>query len=200
MYCQASGSGPVTSSAPVSAEEKCTIIERINPNLYDNYAMSGVGLISCLMPADCLEKPGSVGQVSSLLEGQVVDWQNGPDAVRLFDGDTVVDALQYGDAGMFNAGEGMFAADVTGDISLTRDLFGTDTNNNAVDFSAGAPMPGIGPAVVPVPTAAWLFGSGLALLGMRRRRGRREHLQEPLLRLLFQRRQRIVFPHVDAEA
>lgn len=111
-----------------------------------------------------------------------VDWQNGPDAIRLLDGDTVIDALQYGDAGPFNAGEGNFAIDVTGATSLSRDLFATDTGDNALDFSAAIPTPGSGPAVVPVPAAVWLFGSGLALLSV------------------FQRRQRFVLFRVNAEA
>ena len=52
-----------------------------------------------------------------------VDWQNGPDAVQLLntqDGvvDTV-DALQYGDAGQYNAGEGNPAPQVTAGQSLS---------------------------------------------------------------------------------
>jgi opacity protein-like surface antigen len=99
-----------------------------------------------------------------------VDWQNGPDAVHLLHGTELIDALQYGDAGDYNAGEGVFAADVTGPLSLSRDMFGTDTNNNGFDFTAGEPTPGQGPSVVPIPAAAWLFGSGLGLLGCVRRR------------------------------
>ncbi len=99
-----------------------------------------------------------------------VDWQNGPDALHLLFGGAIMDALQYGDAGIFNAGEGLFAADVTGNVSLSRNLFGTDTQNNAVDFTASTPTPGAGPSVVPIPAAVWLFASGLGLLGVARRR------------------------------
>jgi hypothetical protein len=98
-----------------------------------------------------------------------VDWQNGPDALHLLNGTDLIDALQYGDAGIYNAGEGSFAADISGVVSLSRDLLGTDSNNNAVDFSSGPPSPGTGLSIVPVPAAAWLFASGLGLLGLRRR-------------------------------
>lgn len=99
-----------------------------------------------------------------------VDWQNGPDGILLMDGLTVIDALQYGDAGVYNAGEGLFATDVAGIESLSRDVLGTDTNNNAVDFSVTAASPGVGPSVVPLPAAVWLLASGLGLLGVIRRR------------------------------
>lgn len=99
-----------------------------------------------------------------------VDWQNGPDALHLLNGINLIDSIQYGDAGIYNAGEGAFAVDVTGAVSLSRDLLGTDSNNNAIDFTAGVPSPGTGPSVVPIPAAVWLFGSGLGLLGWMRRR------------------------------
>jgi hypothetical protein len=99
-----------------------------------------------------------------------VDWQNGPDAIQLLNGTTVVDALQYGDAGAFNAGEGAYAVDVASGMSLSRDVFGTDTGDNFSDFSERVPTPGIGPSVVPIPAAVWLFSSGLGLLGFSRGR------------------------------
>jgi hypothetical protein len=98
-----------------------------------------------------------------------VDWQNGPDAVQLWFGDMLMDSLQYGDAGINNAGEGNVAALVMAGQSLSRNLLGTDTNNNALDFSAGVPSAGVGPAAVPVPAAAWLMLSALGVLGIQRR-------------------------------
>ena len=117
----------------------------------------------------------ATGSANSLLALQRdfianVDWQNGPDGLHLLEGITVIDALQYGDAGIYNAGEGLFAQDISGLESLSRDLFGTDTDNNAVDFRAGTSSPGTGPSIVPVPASVWLFASGLSLLGVVRRR------------------------------
>lgn len=102
-----------------------------------------------------------------------VDWQNGPDAVQLWFGDMLMDSLQYGDAGINNAGENDVAALAMAGESLSRNVFGADTNNNAFDFSAGTPSAGVGPTVVPVPAAAWLMLSALGIVGVRRRPRRR---------------------------
>ncbi len=80
-----------------------------------------------------------------------VDWQNGPDAVQLRDPeDRIVDALQYGDAGQHNAGEGNPAPQVTAGQSLSRAADGSDTGDNLADFSArDSPTPGTGGAPPP---------------------------------------------------
>ena len=73
-----------------------------------------------------------------------VDWQQGPDAVQLLNGQQIVDALQYGDAGAHNAGEGTPAPRTAAGRSLSRDAAGTDTGDNAADFSVlEVPTPGI---------------------------------------------------------
>lgn len=72
-----------------------------------------------------------------------VDWQNGPDAVQLWDPlGAIVDALQYGDAGGGNAGEGRPAPDPASGLSLSRNRLGADTGDNATDFLVGEPTPG----------------------------------------------------------
>lgn len=66
-----------------------------------------------------------------------VNFENGPDSVQLRFGETVVDAVGYGTfpEGTFFGGEGEPAVDVVAGHSLGRDSQGTDTNDNATDFS-----------------------------------------------------------------
>ena len=103
------------------------------------------------------------------------DWKNGPDAVHLVDPFMVIiDALQYGDAGVNNAGFGSPAVDAPAGSSLSRDLFGTNTGDNASDFMVGMPSPGVGPTPIPpqpVPEASTLLllTCGLLPLVARRR-------------------------------
>ena len=140
----------------------------------DGQVYRTIDLSGLVIPADGIFviATASANSALALLRDFIadVDWQNGPDALHLLNGINLIDSIQYGDAGIYNAGEGAFAVDVTGAVSLSRDLLGTDSNNNAIDFTAGAPSPGMGPSVVPIPAAVWLFGSGLGLLGWMRRR------------------------------
>ena len=100
-----------------------------------------------------------------------VDWENGaPDAIQLRDAsDLVIDALAYG--GLMAAGEGNSAPDVPAGSSLTRDAFGTDTNDNLTDFTANAtPTPGVGPPPIPEPSQALLALLACGVSLMRRTR------------------------------
>ena len=105
-----------------------------------------------------------------------VDWQNGLDAVQLIDPFLVaIDALQYGDAGVNNAGFGAPRLDPPAGSSLSRDLFGSNTGDNATDFRVGIPSPGVGPAPttprpVPEPPTLLLLTCGLLPLAAARRR------------------------------
>ncbi len=105
-----------------------------------------------------------------------IDLQNGPDSLQLRSGSSVLDALGYGDfsAAMF-AGEGAPAPDAPGGSSLARIAGLRDTNDNLSDFQLrSVPTPGTVPvSSVPLPGAAWLFGTGLAVLSTRTRRRER---------------------------
>jgi hypothetical protein len=104
-----------------------------------------------------------------------IDFQNGPDSVVLRDGDTVLDALGYGDfTGLFFSGEGNAAPDASAGQSLARRNAGLDSNDNLSDFIVlDLPTPGAVPvSAVPVPPALGLFLSGIiGLAGVARKRG-----------------------------
>lgn len=82
-----------------------------------------------------------------------IDWQNGPDSIQLRDPTgMVMDALQYGDAGIHNHGEGAPATAIIAGHSLARINPSPDTDNNQIDFvDLSAPTPGAGPYVSEVP-------------------------------------------------
>jgi hypothetical protein len=145
--------------------------------LYRTLDLSGA-----VIPADGLLVIATVRAVGEILSQRDfiadVDWQNGPDAVQLWDPfGAVLDALQYGDAGGFRLGEGRFAPDAPAGFSLTRDLSSGDTGDNLADFQSGEPTPGTGLRWQSVPEPGSLLvlalgGVGLSFRGASRRRSR----------------------------
>ena len=114
-----------------------------NGEVYRDLALTGV-----VVPADSVVVIATSSAAGAVLEARDftanVDWQNGPDAVQLRDStDNVVDALQYGDAGEFNAGEGTPAVTASAGKSLSRDRSSSDTDDNLADFARlDTPTPG----------------------------------------------------------
>ena len=106
-----------------------------------------------------------VSDHAQLLSGKA-DYQNGPDSVQLLYGDTVVDAVGYGNfsAATF-AGEGAAAPDVAAGKSLGRDAAQTDTDDNATDFAELDPTPGAPNIAANAPPVAVLACPGGGAVG-----------------------------------
>jgi len=112
-------------------------------------------------------------------------FQNGaPDAVALYENANLLDSLSYeGLLSGFTEGDVLTASDSsTETMSISRLPNGFDSNNNNIDFQLGCITPGssnisgsgdcsvASVSAVPLPAAAWLFGSGiLGLVGFARR-------------------------------
>ena len=105
-------------------------------------------LTGAVIPADSILVIATSNAAGAVMEARDfsanVDWQNGSDAVQLRDSTgAVIDALQYGDAGQFNSGEGVPANSVPAGRSLSRDRSSNDSDDNAADFSPlNPPTPG----------------------------------------------------------
>jgi hypothetical protein len=102
-----------------------------------------------------------------------VDFQNGPDSIVLRNGETLLDAVGYGDftSAVF-AGEGAAAVAAPAGSSIARFNPLQDSGNNLADFMVlDLPTPGSVPvSAVPVPAPLGLLLSGLAGLGVVARR------------------------------
>ncbi len=143
-----------------------------------NGAVGPVITLSGVIPADGLfvvADRTSAG-ASDVAEADLLanfDFQNGPDSVVLRLGEQVLDALAYGvfAPGEFFAGEGGSAEDPPAGWSLARAFADIDSDDNGADFVAlDSPTPGAAEIfVVPEPSVALLFWSGLAVLSVRRR-------------------------------
>jgi hypothetical protein len=138
-------------------------------SVYRNVALDGA-----VVPHDGLLVIATARAVGDLLLARDfiadVDWQNGPDALQLRDPlGTIRDALQYGEAAGFFAGEGLAAVDVLAGFSLSRDGKSTDTGDNGRDFAVRVPTPGAAGASVPVsePGTTLVLLASLALARIR---------------------------------
>ena len=118
-----------------------------------------------------LDLTGNVIPLDGIFVTATIDLSLTGGSIQLLDPtDAVIDALWYGDVSG-GIGEGSPAVAVPSGSSLSRDILGTDTNDNWSDFAELlTPTPGVGPAPIPEPTTALLLASGLAALAVGRKR------------------------------
>lgn len=139
----------------------------LDGSIYRSIDLSGVTI-----PDDGILVLATASATGAVLENRDfiadIDWQNGPDSIQLLsDSGEIVDALQYGDAGINNRGEGVPALDVSSGFSLSRNAFGADTDNNFNDFiPLKEPSPGVGPVIVSAPEPGAFALMGIGLLGL----------------------------------
>ncbi|MEM6730854.1 MAG: hypothetical protein AAF658_04825, partial [Myxococcota bacterium] len=109
---------------------------------YQTISLDGVTI-----PTDGLVVVARGDAAPSLAEQRDVtgntDYQNGADSIQLRLADSMVDAIGYGDfATSVFAGEGAPVAEPIAGQSLSR-TDGIDTDDNATDFTASVPSPGV---------------------------------------------------------
>jgi hypothetical protein len=153
-------------------------IEAINGSgggVTNSLALSGtIGASGLFVVADNLAG-GTTTQVANADLILDFDFQNGPDSVVLRDAGGILDAVGYGvfAAGDVFAGEGSPTVDPAAGSAIARLFANVDTNDNAFDWGAAAPSPGLAPVQsVPEPHALLGFAPAAALLLRRRRSAR----------------------------
>jgi hypothetical protein len=117
-----------------------------------------------------LDLTGNVIPLDGIFVIATIDLESAGASIQLLDPtDAVIDALMYGTTSS-GIGEGTPAEAVGSGSSLSRDILGTDTNDNWSDFAELlVPTPGVGPAPIPEPTTALLLVTGLLGLATYRR-------------------------------
>lgn len=147
-------------------------VNGFNGSVYLGITLSGV------FPNDGIyvigDQVSGVSNVHGVDKITNVNLQNGPDSLVLRNDTEILDALAYGDfaGGLFAAGEGNPADDVSAGFSLERSSLWLDTDNNAVDFVSAIPTPGSrSNLATPLPASIYLLASSLlAFAGVSRRR------------------------------
>lgn len=132
---------------------------------------AAVGLMGVIPPSGLfvVADGRADGSTSVVGANQIADFdfQNGPDSVLLRDANQTFDAVGYGSfgAGDVFAGEGSPAPDATAGQSVARRFADLDTGDNAADWTAGAPTPGVA-LLVPEPGA--MLSLAIAAVALRR--------------------------------
>ncbi len=161
------------------------LINGSNSSIYRSIDLSGFTLLSGAYFVVCND-PTQVRNCNFDFTSTNGWIQNGaPDAIALYENEQLADALSYeGEIFPFTENIPVITMDSNSiQMSLSRFPDGFDSNANNLDFDTGCITPGTANilgsgdcsmdavSAVPVPAAAWLFGSGLiGLAGISRKK------------------------------
>jgi hypothetical protein len=115
----------------------------VGVNGSDDSTYATLSLNGAVVPADGLLVIGASGVTNVDVVSTTADWQNGPDAIQLRNpAGATLDAVGYGTGATTFRGEGSPAPDPADTQSISRNTSHSDTQDNAVDFTATTPSPG----------------------------------------------------------